>query len=281
MAKKKKQRLRPGKGAIANILTKFIKPKQPLPDNSNKHRSNIVLEKEGQDENNKRIVYFYYDGDEEKNLMYANHRYVNILKEGDHMLLFEGPGEPRLPDSNEPNVKWQYSQARRLLVQDINDGIVEFNDDDTPTMDLKEIFGMHIEYSEYNFEKFAERLQSIWKKTKGDINRAGEDLEALEDFIQYNEVSYMNKFGMIQWQGSEAQEQAWVDLAEDNIRDFGYRHVFDTNPVYNENFTFQVFKDKIRQEISTKKYLHTLKTRDLQKKQKQEKKYNRMKKCNH
>jgi len=30
----------------------------------------------------------------------------------------------------------------------------EFNDDDTPTMDLKEIFGMQIEYSEYNFEKF-------------------------------------------------------------------------------------------------------------------------------
>ena len=71
---------------------------------------------------------------------------------------------------------------------------------------------------------------------------------------------------MIIWQGPDAQEQALVDLAENNIRDFGYRHVYDTNAVYHENFPYDKFKDYIKEERRTKKYLHTVSVRDLRKK---------------
>ena len=271
MARKKK--LRPGKGAIAEILTRFINPKQPIPGHDiKKHRSMVVLEEEDKDDNQKKIFRFYYDGDESKSLMWANHRYCNVLKEGDHLMLFGGPGEPRPPDSDEPKIKWRFSKARRLLVDDVNAGIIKFDHNDEPLMDVKDIYAMHVEYADYLFELFEERLLAIWKKTKDDINRAEEDLKHFEEFLENNEVSYFNKDGFIHWQGSEAQEQALVDLEANNIRDYGYLYVFQNNPVYHENFSYEQFKACIKQEVRTAKYLHTVEVRDLQKKEKRNKK---------
>ncbi|CAJ1956081.1 unnamed protein product [Cylindrotheca closterium] len=271
MARKKK--LRPGKGAIAEILTRFIKPEQPNP--GSKHRSMVVLEEEDRDDNQRKIFRFYYDGDEERTLMWANHRYLNVLKEGNHLLLFGGPGEPRPPESKEPNIKWQFSKARRLLVEAVNKGEIVFNEDDEPQQDLKEIYASKPEYSEYLFEKFEERLNNIWIKTKEDKNRASDDLEFFEEFIDCNEVSYFNKDGTAQWQGSEAQEQARVDIAANAVFHFGYRHLFENNTLYHLNYTHEQFKAYVRQEISRKKYLHTVEVRALQKREKENKRQSR------
>lgn len=58
MAKKKKN-LRPGKGAIAEVLPKFIKPQQPIPGNK-KQKVLVVLTEEGFDENKRLIFRFHY-----------------------------------------------------------------------------------------------------------------------------------------------------------------------------------------------------------------------------
>ncbi|KAL3927079.1 MAG: hypothetical protein SGBAC_013227, partial [Bacillariaceae sp.] len=165
-------------------------------------------------------------------MMWANHLYLNVLQKGNHKLLFVGPGEPRPPDSKKPNIKWQFSKARRLLVEDVKNQVVKFDENDEPIMELNDIYAMHPEYSDYLLENFDGRLQSIWKKTKENVNRAAEDLAAIEEFIACNELSYVNKFGMIQWQGSDAQEQALVDLEANAFLDFRYRHIFDNNTVY-------------------------------------------------
>ena len=182
----------------------------------------VVLEEEAADEKGKKIYHFYYDGDEGGSIMWANHRFVHVLKEGDHMLLFGG----------------------------------------------------------YNFDKFEERLKAIYEKNVEERNHAEEDLAYLEEYMENNEVSYFNKKGMIQWQGSEAQEQAWVDLEANAFHDFGYRHIFANNKVYHKNFGYDEFCDKIKQEIRTKKYLHTVKVRDLQKKEKQNTKGGKKKNTN-
>ncbi|CAJ1935773.1 unnamed protein product [Cylindrotheca closterium] len=62
----RKKKLRPGKGAIAEILTKFINAEQP--NQGSKHRSMVVLEEEDKDDNQRKIFRFYYDGDEGKTI---------------------------------------------------------------------------------------------------------------------------------------------------------------------------------------------------------------------
>ena len=260
------------------MLTRFINPAQPI--QSKNHRSYVVLQEEDTDDKGKKIYRFYYEGDEEKRMLWANHRYLKVEKEGKPELLFGGPGEARAVGFQEPRIKWGNSKARRLLVDDVNDGNIEFGDDDKPVMPIKDIFAMHPEYADYDYERFEERLLSIWEKCKAEMDRAAEDLAAFEEFMEYNEVKLFNRQGTIQWQGSEAQQQALVDLAENNIGEFGYQHVFQSNEVYHENFTYGLWKEYIKQEIRTEKYLHTVKVRDLQKKQKREKKHQRQQKTN-
>ena len=152
-----KNKLRPGKGAVALVLTRFIKSAQPI-QQSMDHRSYVVLEEEDKDDKGKKIYRFYYDGDEEKKMMWANNRYLKVEKEGKPELLFGGPGEARVDGFKEPRIKWQHSKARRLLVDDVKDGNVEFDDDDNPVLPIKDIFSMHPEYADYDFERFGERL---------------------------------------------------------------------------------------------------------------------------
>jgi hypothetical protein len=117
---------RPGKGAKATVLTRFIKPSQPLPTNNKKHRSTIVLLERDEDNRGKTIFRFRYEleDNEDTPLMYANHQWVSLVKEGDPNDLFDGPGGPRQKEETieEPKIKWKNSMGRKILYEDIKAG---------------------------------------------------------------------------------------------------------------------------------------------------------------
>jgi hypothetical protein len=126
-------------------------------------------------------------------------------------------------------------------------------------MSLEEIYTMHEEYAEYRFDKFKERLKSIRKIVAEMDSRAEADKSALEQYI-----SNSNWKGLIQWQGSGAQEAAKEDNANNMLQNIGYRQMYDNRSVYHQDFPFDDFRDKIRQEARTGKYLHTLKVKGMQ-----------------
>jgi hypothetical protein len=153
-------KLRPGKGAKALILTRFIKPNQPLPDNNRVHRSNVVLVERVKDAKAKVIYNFRYELDAEEyggDLLSASVRYVKVTID-----LFDGPGE-LLPElSKELQRKWRNSHARRLLNDDVKNRGVPFDEcNNTPVMSLEEIYSMHPEYGEYDESKFGDRLNDV------------------------------------------------------------------------------------------------------------------------
>jgi hypothetical protein len=86
---------------------------------------------------------------------------------------------------------------------------VAFDDNNKPVMSLEEMYTMHEEYAEYRFDKFKERLKSIRKIVVEMDSRAEADELALELYISKHSISYSNWKGLIQWQGSGAQEAAW------------------------------------------------------------------------
>jgi hypothetical protein len=111
----RKRKLRPGKGAKALIITRFIKPNQPLPDNNKA----------------KDIYKFRYELDAEEDggdVLSANVRYGKVTMEGGRNDLFDGPGEPLPEPFKEPKRKWRNSRARRLLYDDVKNGVVQFDE---------------------------------------------------------------------------------------------------------------------------------------------------------
>lgn len=101
------RRLRAGVGAKATVLTRFIKPKQPLPGGDKQHRSEVVLIESVVDEKGKDAYSFKYLEDESEGmLLIANARYVRVEEEGDEERLFEDEGE-----GEQSKVKWKDSQC--------------------------------------------------------------------------------------------------------------------------------------------------------------------------
>ena len=80
-------KLRPGNGARATVLMRYIKPKQPLPSGNKKHCSDVLVLGFFNDEKNRLCFTLRFDnpshGDnDDTSTLYANRRYVHNVEEG-------------------------------------------------------------------------------------------------------------------------------------------------------------------------------------------------------
>ena len=161
--------------------------------------------------------------------------------------------------------KWKDSEARKLLYQDVLDGVVPLQAKDAQgrtTMKLKEIFSMHQEYSLFDYDKFSRRVSSIRAIVKKNKERSASDEQAFNTFVQNHDVSYFsNRGGYIQWQGSKAQELLKTDIDNGLLDTLSKQALWGSREEYSTNFPLKVFRDKIYQELRTAKYLHTLKVK--------------------
>ena len=86
----KKKSLRPGPGAIADVLTRMIKPTvaSVAYADDKKHRSRVVIV-DRIEEKGKYRYSFYLEGSDGTELFNASCQFVNVLKEGDPSVFFE------------------------------------------------------------------------------------------------------------------------------------------------------------------------------------------------
>jgi hypothetical protein len=75
----------------------------------------------------KDIYKFRYEEDG-GDLLSANVRSVKVTMEGFPNDLFDGPREPLPEPFKEPKRKWRNSRARRLLYDDVKNGVVQFDE---------------------------------------------------------------------------------------------------------------------------------------------------------
>ena len=98
------QKLCPGPGATAEVLTRILKPPvSPIPDDK-KHRSFVVIvdciEVKG-----KHRYTFHLEGSAETELFRASCKFLKIVKEGDPSLFFEEIETPITTSKSKQNVK--------------------------------------------------------------------------------------------------------------------------------------------------------------------------------
>jgi hypothetical protein len=260
-------KLRAGIGAKGSVLTRFIKPLQVVANEDKTHRSNVIIE--GWFANAKGSVYYEFRYDDVmaatatplQQKMHGAARYVKILKEGDADKIFIGQAPQQEEQKQEPRVSWAKSEARKLLYDDLKNGAVplEKNGDGVTDMD---VYASRPEFAAYDWEKFSDRLKALRDIVELNITRAEDDQQAFDDFVANNPVSYYSSKGYRQWQGSEAQIMARKDIKDVNFEGMGkYRRLYNSRALYYQEYPYEAFKDKIRQEIRTSKYKHTIKVR--------------------
>lgn len=205
-------------------------------------------------------------------LLYAAKSHFKLEEEGPEadffVPLLEKEKEDRRQDKysktfQEPKVKWNKSQAKQKLYELITDGVI--SDTDNEEEDLKEIYLLDVEFAKYDFGKFKERLSAIRDKIQELNDRAADDLEAFEVYKSNHKPALFSHKGYIQWQGSDAQEHLWDDLADGKVESMKPEELRLTRTVYQE-FPLFAFRSKIYQEIRTAKYLRILREQGKQKK---------------
>lgn len=262
---------RAGVGAKATVLTKYIRPHQPLPQGNTSHRSNVVLIDRYYNGKGREVYQFrFVEDDVNAPILHANGQWVRIEEEGHERDLFEEEGGPRGPQPGggfiEPKTTWQNSKARALLYHDIKNGEVPLDARDENNqiiMKWQDIYMMRPEYSDYNPASFNRRLRDLRKIVRNCMNRAEDDQAAFDLFKANHPVSLHSKYGYIQWQGSDAQRLLKIDMGAGRHNEMKKSDLWLSRTEYHNEFPLKVFRDKIYQEIRTAKYLHTIKVKGV------------------
>ena len=270
MAKKKKV-LRPGIGAKATVLARYVHPKGCLGVDSS---TRISVELKGQERRKvskpNQAVFIFTTTTATNNSsddLYAVQSHFTITKEGPEEGVFDPAeiGEEPKQKAFQEEGKWAKSKAKRLLYDDIMNGTVPLEAKDAngkTTMPLFTIYMLHEEYSKWEYKKFSARLSSIRKSIKDNNKRAKYDRSIFEKYVtKHGFVSFYSHYGYIQWPGSDAQQQLQADIQEKKHKTMGPMALWSSNPIYYDDFPLAVFRDKIYQEERTAKYIHTVKVR--------------------
>jgi len=120
---------------------------------------------------------------------------------------------------------------------------------------------MHEEYKLYDRKKLSSRLSKLRSLFHESMNRQAIDEEAFEIFRNNHQVSLFSHKGYPEWQGSEAQKYALIDIEQGIHKTMSKLQWWESRNEYFENFPLGVFRDKIKQEIRTAKYLYTCRVR--------------------
>ena len=158
----------------------------------------------------------------------------------------------------ENSTPWRESKARKILYDDIMNGLVPLHAKDSngkSTMKLREIYDMHEEYSDYSYKNFSRRVSSARKTLKIAQQRKQDDADAFQNFVDNNDAVYYSKKGYIQWKGSDAQKLCLKYVKDKAHERMSYRKIYGEHSRFYSNFPFAAFKDHYRSEVRGQKYI--------------------------
>ena len=160
---------------------------------------------------------------------------------------------------------WEKSNAKAALERAILDGRVPLHARDEngkSTMKLREIYEMlENDLKAWDYKKLSGRLSSFRATVQKNTKRRDDDRASFDLFVARHPPSLDNKHGLPQYNGSEAQAQILQDIVDGKHTDMTKSAWYHSHPVFYENMLLKQFRDCVKQELETAKYLHTLRVK--------------------
>jgi hypothetical protein len=173
-------------------------------------------------------------------------------------------------EGDEVDEEWRSHPLREFLRLRLEDGSIPIRGKD---MGTAEVWNKYCDDYPRLFEgmncnkKFAQRLGSLRRQMRDDRLRADQDQVAFNLYRLDFPYRDWNDNGDKMWYDSAAAEWLELDIEEGRYTDaMKPRDLYETRAEY-QAFSLKVFRGHIYQYNDTKKYLHTLETRDAEKKE--------------
>jgi len=157
---------------------------------------------------------------------------------------------------------WQYSQAKKLLEQDLRNGTIPL---DSSVMGPKEVFVQHPEFAEFDYDRFRDRLRDLRRRLTEQNDRSASDMNALAHDRHIHPTPTHNSQGDPRWHGSAAEWLLKLDIDQDKQHAMKPKALFETQNQYGPHH-LKVFRKHIYQEVGWRKFVAQHQARQNKKK---------------
>ena len=164
--------------------------------------------------------------------------------------------------------RWKRSDAKELLKRDLRHGTIPIDAND---MDPEEVFLQRVEFVEFRFEYFKDRLKHERGEAEKLHHRAVSDELALAHDRRLFPKKATNSLGQPRWEGSSAERILKKDIDDGKHKRQKPKELYKSRGAC-QKFTLEVFRKHIHQEVKHRKHIAWCKDREEKKKQKRSKK---------
>ena len=150
---------------------------------------------------------------------------------------------------------WRSSDAKRILVEDITNGIISLND----SMSASEVYVKYKDRPEfqdvpYDKPSFAKRLKDLQAQISQEKEKSITDADALAHDRKIHPRPALNHRGEPQWVDSAAAQRLRLDVHDKKHKDMPPQDLHQSRPEY-QIYSLDVFRGHIYQEERRRKYI--------------------------
>ena len=152
-------------------------------------------------------------------------------------------------------VRWADSDARKMLVADLESGVLPaFSNEMGPKDACQAIYSHCPEFKGMDYNKFRDRLNCLRKAHRLWAEMAMRDADALAHDRRLHPQKKTNQHGMPVFDLSSAKPLLRLDISQKKHEKMSLQGLHNSRPEYSE-FTRQTFKERVYQEVGLQKFI--------------------------
>ena len=176
-----------------------------------------------------------------------------------------------MPRSSNPDgIDWVKSAARKVLLEDLEEGVLRFGSDVVSAQEAWEHYRHLDEVANVIFDQFKKHLHGHPQQVGLKKTHIQKQLEALDHDRQLHPKRQVDRQGKRVFYNSDAQPLLVEDIKDEKHTEYGADGLFYTRKEYlNSGWTIQEFCKRVRQESAWQKFFYYLEYKRAKKAAKQ------------
>jgi hypothetical protein len=167
--------------------------------------------------------------------------------------------------SDKRALKWQGSQARKLLVDDLVSGHVPIKSKGDGGMKPQDVYNMRSEFREFPYDKFRDHLRCLRRQICEKKEAALSDSAALANDETIHPKKLKNHRGELRWEGSMAQQLLRLDMDDGKHQIMKPENLYNSRFEYLEQCSLGTFREHIYQEMRRRRKVRFAKNKAMKK----------------
>lgn len=161
------------------------------------------------------------------------------------------------PSNREGWIDWRWSIARQIILDDLNNEILPLDESELSAFEAWDLHYSHlVEFRDVVFSQFEARLADHRAQIKHKGNHITRQMQALNLDRSLHPERTHNRKGELVFYTSRAFPKLIQDVAGELHLTMTWPQLWHSRPEYYEDWKYEVFQGRVRQEIARQKFVY-------------------------